>query len=384
MNKIISSFEAKKKTLSPQKEKELLEVIEKTSEKIRETSTIYSEIAQLKSEIQQLSDKTDKISLLELKKKKQELKELEKKDTFQIYQELVEKLSPQKIEKQEKRKPTKIENQKWEEIQAAFQKMKKATRLLLCYSRNFVKYIERGYYYFGKVDTEDLTTEGVFSLLKAIEKFKPTSENRLSTFSGYRIRQAIKGFIDKNQLIQQPSGSKEKKRIVYYDSNYQSDKENTSYSLMDILSDPESSNLENKIVHQQDVKNQTNNLLNSLDSRETNLVVRLFYNIVPNNLLDIYCLATPTEKEELIKTTNLGDRFKNKTLQKLSLKTKKINQIEIVQKYLKFFSSNPSRKDSSKIALLLNLSKKEVERLKSVGFEQVKKMAQERNLHLFL
>ena len=93
MEKIISSFEAKKKTLSARKEKELLEIVSEGAKKVREISPNFLKITQLRTEIQQ-SD-TTKISQTELKLKERELQILEKKDIYQIYQELVEQFSPQ-------------------------------------------------------------------------------------------------------------------------------------------------------------------------------------------------------------------------------------------------------------------------------------------------
>jgi DNA-directed RNA polymerase sigma subunit (sigma70/sigma32) len=181
MSKIISSFETKKKTLSSQKEKELLETINKEAKKLKEISLIPSKISQLQTEIQSLGNQ---ISQTELKKRKRELQILEKKDIYQVYRELTEQFDPQQIKQREKRKPTEVEKQKWEEIQNAYQKIKNAIRLMLYYNHNFVKYMERRYYYSGRIDQEDLTTEGIFSLLRAIEKFDPRSKNRFATYSG--------------------------------------------------------------------------------------------------------------------------------------------------------------------------------------------------------
>lgn len=273
--KIISSFE-KKKILSLQKERELLGVIGEGVKKIKEISPDFLKISQLKTEIQQLEN--NKTSQKELEKKKKELKILENKDVHQVYQELVEQFDPQQIEQREKREPTAVEKKRWEEIQKTYQKTREAIRLLLCYNYSFVKYIERGYYYLGKTDHEDLTTEGILSLLRSIEKFDPSYGRRLSTYSGQGIRQRIKTFINSNQLISQSLSNKhkgeQKPKLVYYDSNYQSDKESNSYSLMETLGSSQFSSVEAEEVRQQEVKRQINELLNSLDSRETNLVLR--------------------------------------------------------------------------------------------------------------
>jgi RNA polymerase nonessential primary-like sigma factor len=66
------------------------------------------------------------------------------------------------------------------------EKKRIATRLLLYYNQNLVKYIVRGYSSFGgKIDYEDLIAEGNISLLKAIEKFDLNSKNRFATYAGY-------------------------------------------------------------------------------------------------------------------------------------------------------------------------------------------------------
>ncbi len=151
---------------------------------------------------------------------------------------------------------------------------------------------------------------------------------------------------------------------------------------MDILSDPETSNLETEKIRQQDIKKQMNDLLNSLEPPKVNLVIRLIYQTPPNNLFDIYCLATPKEKEELKKSVRLRSKAKPKSLQKFLLQEKKISQIEIVQKYLAYFAS--LCKTSASIATLLNYSEKDIARSKANGLEQLKKLAQERNLHLLI
>jgi DNA-directed RNA polymerase sigma subunit (sigma70/sigma32) len=62
----------------------------------------------------------------------------------------------------------------------------KAIRFLLYHNQNFVKYLAKGYSSFsGKVDAEELTSEGISSLPKAIEKFDLNSESTLPTYSGF-------------------------------------------------------------------------------------------------------------------------------------------------------------------------------------------------------
>lgn len=344
--KIISSFGLKKKTLSLQKEKKLLGIVIEGIKKIKKIASPFPK----------------------------------NKDIYQVCQELLWQSNPQQIEKREKRKPTFAEKEKWGEIKETCQKIEKAVHLLLRHSHSFVKYLERGYYYSGKIDHEDLTTEGVLSLLRAVEKFDPSYNRRLSTYSGHGIRQRIKTFIDKNQLINQTPSSKQGTKLVYYDSNYQSDKESSSYSLMETLSDSQISSLDTEGFRQQNIKRQINELLNTLDSRETNLVIRWLYKIVPTNLFDIYCLATKDEKTELQKEVKTNT--KSKPLYTKKGKPTKICQLSIVQRYLVIFSQPYA---SSEIARFLNLSKeKEITRFKSNGLEQLKKLAQEKNLHLLV
>src|SRR5215210_7425097 len=115
--KIISTFEAKRKTLPAEREKKLLKIVGEGIKKIRELNLDASRIAQLRTEIQ--SSDTP-LSQSELKEKKRALQTLEKKDIYQICQELDEQLNPQRIEQQEKRKATKIEKQKWEKFQSIY------------------------------------------------------------------------------------------------------------------------------------------------------------------------------------------------------------------------------------------------------------------------
>jgi hypothetical protein len=62
------------------------------------------------------------------------------------------------------------------------------------------------------------------------------------------------------------------------------------------------------------------------------------------------------------------------------LEEKKISQIEIVQKYLSYFSS--TYENPSAVASLLKLSGEEVSRLKSSGLKLIRKLTQEKSLHL--
>ncbi|CAG8720571.1 12833_t:CDS:2, partial [Ambispora leptoticha] len=171
---------------------------------------------------------------------------------------------------------------------------KKAIRFLLHYNQNLVKYIVKGYSSFGgKVDPEELTAEGISSLPKAIEKFDLNSKNR--------------------------GGVKEKKSVIYYDSDYQNDdKESKTYSLLETLHDDENAELTAEQVK-------------------------------PSNLLDIYYLATEEEKKELKKKMKLNNKSSLELLQKYSLEEKKIHSLPLVKNYLSLFTKNYNFAEISKI-----------------------------------
>jgi len=128
----------------------------------------------------------------------------------------------------------------------------------------------------------------------------------------------MQSFINKNQFINQGSGTKEKS-VIYYDSNYQNDdKESKSYSLMETLHDDENAELTAEQVRHQDTTIQINNLINTLGNREEILLVRLLSKVKPSNLLDVYYLATEEEKKELKKKMKLSDKSNPELLQKYS------------------------------------------------------------------
>ncbi|CAI2194128.1 3827_t:CDS:2, partial [Funneliformis geosporum] len=160
----------------------------------------------------------------------------------------------------------------------------KATRFLLHYNKHFVQYLAKGYSSFNrKIDPEELVSEGISSLPKAIE----------------------------NQFINQGSENKEKKNVVYYDdSSYRNDdKESKSYSLLETLHDEENVELTAEQIRHRDTVIQTNNLINTLEDREAILLIRLLSGVKPTNLLDIYYLANEEEKGELKKKMKLGNKF---------------------------------------------------------------------------
>ncbi|CAJ0908505.1 13439_t:CDS:2 [Entrophospora sp. SA101] len=290
--------------------------------------TIFSAISSLQKEI---SDKEKKIKSKravpgEIEKLKDELKKKEKE---------LGKMSEAKIEEG-----------------------KKAIRFLLHYNQNLVKYIVKGYSSFNrKIDHEELTAEGISSLPKAIEKFDLNSKNRFATYA-------------------------EKKTVIYYDSNYQNeDKESKSYSLLETLHDDENAELTADQVRHQDTIIQTNNLINALGNREAILLIRLFYKIKPSNLLDIYCLATEEEKQELKKKMKLGDKSNPEALQKYSCEEKKVHDLPLVKNYLSLFTKSYRFSELSKI---LGKSENMARRLKQESFKKLQKLAKERKLHFLI
>lgn len=261
---------------------------------------------------------------------------------------------------------------------------KKAIRFLLHYNQNFVKYLVRGYSSFGgKVDQEELTAEGISSLLKAIEKFDLNIKSNFSTYAGIWIKQYIQTYIKKSQFISQGSETEEKKNIFYYGSNYQSDddKESRSHSLLETLHDDESTKLAVEQIRHQDATIQTNNLINSLENREAILLVRLLFKVKPSNLLDIYCLANEEEKKELKKKIKLSDKSSPELLQKYSWEKKSVYNLPWVKNYLSLFTKSHKFSEISKI---LKKSESITRRLKIESFKRLKKIAQGRNLQLLI
>jgi DNA-directed RNA polymerase sigma subunit (sigma70/sigma32) len=134
--------------LKPKKVKELL----KTAKPVM---TIFSAINNLKKKIAEKEKnlKKKKIAPEEIKKLKIELKEREKE---------LKKMGEEKVAKGVK-----------------------AINFLIHHNQNFVKYLAKGYSFFsGRVDLEELTSEGISSLPKAIEKFNLNIDSTFPTYSG--------------------------------------------------------------------------------------------------------------------------------------------------------------------------------------------------------
>lgn len=256
---------------------------------------------------------------------------------------------------------------------------KEATRILIEVNQNLVKYIAKGYSKRGKIDQNELISEGIAAIPKAIEKYDLESKNRLATYLGYWIIQSFQTYVKKNQLIDQNSDNKEKLNLIYYDNNYQSDdKESKSYSLLETLSDDENADLSAELVRGQDIVIQINNLINSLENREEILLTRLFYKIKPSNLLDIYCLMTEEERKELKKKMKLSDKSNIEILQSFSCEEKKNNTLPTTKKYLTLFTKKYKFSEISKI---LGKSENKARVLKQESFQKLQKLAKERKLN---
>ncbi|RHZ35698.1 sigma-70 family RNA polymerase sigma factor [endosymbiont GvMRE of Glomus versiforme] len=259
---------------------------------------------------------------------------------------------------------------------------KNAIRQLIFHNWNLVKYIVRGRSYFrikGSIDYEDLIAEGIKSLPKAIEKFDLNSKNLFATYGGFWIKQYIQSFVNKNQIINQGHAVKDKKRIIYYDNVHQGEeKENKSHSLAEILNDDENNSINDKQVHKKDVVVQINNLINLLNDDKEILLVRLMYRIIPNNLLDIYYMASEEEKEEIKGKMKINNP---RSLQKYSLGEKRNKNLLVVKKYLKLFSRDYK---FSELSELLKKPENSVRKLKQDIFKKLKENAKKKKLHFLI
>jgi len=134
--------------LKPEKVKELLKAAKPAVAIALAISSLQKKISE-----KEKNPKNKKTALEEIKKLKIELKKKEKE---------LQKIGKKKVTKGSK-----------------------AARLILYHNRHFVQYLAKGYSFRGKVDPEELTSEGISSLPKAIEKFDMNSKIALHTYSGY-------------------------------------------------------------------------------------------------------------------------------------------------------------------------------------------------------
>ncbi|CAG8549190.1 1301_t:CDS:2 [Cetraspora pellucida] len=229
--------------------------------------------------------------------------------------------------------------------------------------------------------SEELNSEGVLSLLKAMEKFDLNTKFRFATYAGCWVRQYIQSCINKEQFINQ-GGVKDKKNVVYYDSGYQNDdQESKSYSLQETLHDEQNNELTAEELRRQDVLIQTNNLINTLGNREAILLNRLLYKIKPSSLVDIYYLADEKEKKELQENLKLSEKFNLEQLKKRPLEGSTIRNLPVVKKYLSLFTKNYKFIEISRI---LGKSENTTRQLRSKTFQELQKLAKERKLHFLI
>jgi hypothetical protein len=151
--------------------------------------------------------------------------------------------------------------------------------------------------------------------------------------------------------------------------------------LVDTLDDSENLKVDNEEVRQRETSIQVNDLINSLENREKILLIRLSHQIVPSNLLDIYCIAEKEEQGELKKVTKLGRGKNLNILKSYSLKEKVFGNLPIVKKYLMMFTKDYKLSGLTK---LLNKSENSIRRLKKESFKQLQDLTKERKLHLLL
>ncbi|CFW92896.1 Putative RNA polymerase sigma factor rpoD [endosymbiont DhMRE of Dentiscutata heterogama] len=299
--------------------------------------------------------------------------------------EKVRKVKSEKDQDELKKLKSELEkkNQELAEIdQEKLQKGINAIRSLLDRNQNIVKYIARGYSSLkGWVGSEELNSEGVLSLLKAMEKFDLNTKFRFATYAGCWVRQYIQSCINKEQFINQ-GGVKDKKNVVYYDSGYQNDdQESKSYSLQETLHDEQNNELTAEELRRQDVLIQTNNLINTLGNREAILLNRLLYKIKPSSLVDIYYLADEKEKKELQENLKLSKKFNLEQLKKRPLEGSTIRNLPVVKKYLSLFTKNYKFIEISRI---LGKSENTTRQLRSKTFQELQKLAKERKLHFLI
>ncbi|CAI2181433.1 17460_t:CDS:1 [Funneliformis geosporum] len=254
-----------------------------------------------------------------------------------------------------------------------------AIRLLVYYNQKIVKYIAKGYHSLkGKFEHDDLISEGVSSLPKAIEKFDMNVKYRFSTYAMYWVKQFFQTFINQNQVVKQSPKPENRKNIVFYDTNSQDDGDDKqSYSLEDSLNDNENSNLDLQQVHQRDVSIQVNNAINSLIDREEILLARLWYKIVPTNLLDIYHLATKEEQKVLKKMIKSSGKFTPELFRNYFLEQTKNSNLSVTKKYLKMFEK---KHKASELVSLLDKSENAIRQMKKQIIKKLKKVVKERKL----
>lgn len=101
-----------------------------------------------------------------------------------------------------------------------------AARELVLSQMRFVSFIAGKYNGYG-LEHEDLVQEGTIGLMKAVKKFNPYREVRLSTFSVHWIRAEIHEFIFKNWKIVKLATTKAQRKLFFKLAKARSQEHNT-------------------------------------------------------------------------------------------------------------------------------------------------------------
>lgn len=269
-----------------------------------------------------------------------------------------------------------------------------ALKSLIYHNLNLVKHIVKGFWSYygeqGEDNREELLSEGVMAIPKAVEKFDINSKNRFATYAGYWIKQFIQSAASKNQILNQSSNNdfvfeknskeeneddkksnkfvKQKYKLVYYDRKYpgSSSGDSKSYSLIDIISDRKD-NVEEQIKRE-DLRIHSNKMISSLESLE-DLVIRLYFAIVPLNVSHILKICNEKERENI--ESLLKKKFsKRKDVYEVSLEELKSNKI--VQKYINLFSEQHKTKEIAEIigkadGVVRKLKQKAIKKMRTFG-----------------
>lgn len=261
---------------------------------------------------------------------------------------------------------------------------KKLERQIINANINLVKYMITRYFSYTKLDYEELLSEGIRSLPKAIEKFDINSKNRFAVYAGCWINQYIRSYIEKAKLIRSSASVKGKEIIYYDDNNYNKGDEKNSYYMLDIASEGlEAGEINRDNARQYDISKYTNNLLNSLGDRDTILFTRLFYKVNPHNYLDIYYIATDEEKELLVKEIKISKKIdtfeKREEFLSSLICEEKVKKSTVVQKYMQLFILTKSYK-VGEIARIMGKSENYLRKIKQNCIPKLQLLAKERGI----
>lgn len=266
---------------------------------------------------------------------------------------------------------------------------KKIERQIINANINLVKYMITRYFSYTKLDYDELLSEGVRSLPKAIEKFDINSKNRFAVYAGCWIIQYIRSYIEKTKLIKSSASATGVKEIVYYDdSGYNKNEEKNSYYMLDAISESsETTEMGRESARQHDISKHTNNLLNSLENRDTIIFIRLFYKIIPHSCLDIFHIATEEEGSLLIKELKVNKKIS--TLKKIKeflselLAEEKKKKSRIVSKYLQLFTPIRNYK-IGEISKIIGKSENYLRKVKQTCLLKLQALAEEKQIDLSL